>query len=181
MKTTLVLIFSMMTFLTLNSFGQDKKIAGLLENQANRTEIFNAILSDHNLMMEFMQAMKGNEHAMMMMKGNNPMMEKDGKMEMTPEQLVSQHEHQMMGHGDMMGMMKENPEMMRNMMGNMMDMCKQDSAMCSKMADMMTDSPEIMEMCMKKMKEKGMMGPDGKMKMKDTGGKSTGKEHNHQH
>lgn len=171
----------MMTVWVFNSPGQSKKVSSLLENQANRTEIFNAILSDHNLMMEFMQAMKGNEHAMMMMKGNNPMMEKDGKMEMTHEQLDRQHEHQMMGHGNMMGMMKENPEMMPKMMGNMMEMCEQDSSMCSKMADMMTDSPGMMEMCMKKMKEKGMMDPDGKMKMMNSGDKSTGKEHNHQH
>jgi hypothetical protein len=38
-----------------------------------------------------------------------------------------------------------------------------------------------MEMCMKKMKEKGMMGQDGKMKMMGSEGKSTGKEHTHQH
>ena len=177
---TLVFIFSMMTFLTLNSLGQDKKIAGLPENPEDRAEIFKAIVNDHGLMIEFMQAMKGNEHAMMM-KGHNPMMEKDGKMEMSHEQLDSQHEHQMMGHGDMMGMMKENPEMMQETMANMMDMCKKDSSMCSNMADMMTEHPEMMKMCMKKMKEKGMMGPDGKMKMKDTGGKSTGNEHNHQH
>lgn len=54
MKTQ-VLIFSMMAFLILKSFGQDKKIANLLENPEDRSEIFNLILSDHNLMMEFMQ------------------------------------------------------------------------------------------------------------------------------
>lgn len=171
----------MLTLLAFNSYSQNTDVKGLLDNQKTRTEIFNTIAGDHELMMDFMKVARENEHAMMMMKGNNPRMEKCGKMEMTHEQLDSQHEHQMMGHGDMIGMMKENPEMMQKMMGNMMDMCKQDSAMCNKMAAMMTDSPEMMEMCMKKMKEKGMMGPDGKMKMMQPEGKSTGKEHSHQH
>tara|TARA_R110002050_G_scaffold125855_1_gene246161 strand:- start:1933 stop:2088 length:156 start_codon:yes stop_codon:yes gene_type:complete len=47
-----------------------------MENPEGRAEIFNNILNNHELMMEFMQVMKGNEHAMMM-KGNNPIMEKN--------------------------------------------------------------------------------------------------------
>lgn len=161
---TLVFIFSMMTFLTLNSFGQDKKIANLLKNPENRIEIFNNILNNHEFMMEFMQSMQGNKHAMTMMQSNNEMMENKGGMGMNKD-----------------NKMKENPEMMQKMLGNMMDKCKQDSAACNKMTDMMTNHPEMMEMCIKKMKEKGMMDPDGKMKMMNSEGKSTGKEHNHQH
>jgi hypothetical protein len=32
------------------------------------------------------------------------------------------------------------------------------------MAEIMTEHPGMMQMCMQKMKEKGMMGADGKMK-----------------
>ena len=63
----------------------------------------------------------------------------------------------------MMGMIKDNPEMMQKMMGNMMQMCEKDTAMHSKIANMMTEHPEIMKMCLQKMKDKGMMGPNGKM------------------
>ncbi|MQY78095.1 MAG: hypothetical protein GH151_02700 [Bacteroidetes bacterium] len=49
------------------------------------------------------------------------------------------------------------------------------------MADMMTEHPQMMQMCMQKMKEKGMMGPDGKMKMMNSEGQSEKKEHNHNH
>lgn len=181
MKTS-VLIILMMTIWAFNSPGQSKKVTNLLKNKETRTEVFGNILNNHKFMMEFMEALKGNEYAQMMMEDNSQMMQKDREMEMTPAQIDRQHEHQMMGHGDMMmGMMKENPEMMQKMMGDMMDMCDQDSAMCSKMADTMTDHPQMMEMCMKKMKEKGMMGKDGMMKIMNSGNTTTGKEHSHQH
>ncbi|GAI70916.1 unnamed protein product, partial [marine sediment metagenome] len=124
-----------------------------------RAEIFNIILNDHELMIDFMKAMKGNKHAMIMMKENHQIMGNEGKMEMKS------------GH-QMMGMMKDNPEMMQKMMGNMMDMSEQDSTIRQKMADMMTEHPQMMQMCMQKMKEKGMMGPDGKMKMMNSEGQS---------
>lgn len=165
---TLALIFSMMTFLAINSFGQNADVKELLEKQETRTEIFNIILNDHELMMDFMKAMKGNKHAMIMMKENHQIMGNEGKMEMKS------------GH-QMMGMMKDNPEMMQKMMGNMMDMSEQDSTIRQKMADMMTEHPQMMQMCMQKMKEKGMMGPDGKMKMMNSEGQSEKKEHNHNH
>jgi len=62
-------------------------------------------------------------------------------------------------------------------MKNMMEMCEKDSAMRSHMANMMTEHPEMMKMCMQKMKEKGMMDSDGKMmNMED---KSNHDNHNH--
>jgi len=58
-----------------------------------------------------------------------------------------------------------------------MEMCEKDSAMRSHMANMMTEHPEMMKMCMQKMKEKGMMDSDGKMmNMED---KSNHDNHNH--
>nr|NQU90284.1 hypothetical protein [Bacteroidota bacterium] len=165
---TLAILFSMLVLLTFNGYSQNVDIKGLLDKPETRTEIFNTILNDHVLMTDFMKSMKGNEHAMMMMKENQQMMGNDGKMEMKDE-------HQMMG------MMKDNPEMMQKMMGNMMDMSEQDSTMRNKMADMMTEHPRMMQMCMQKMKDKGMMGPDGKMKMMDAENQSGNKEHHHQH
>ena len=177
----LIMLVSMMTFLSLNSPAQSKKVNRLLDKQETRTEIFNNILNNHELMMEFMQAMKGNEHAMMMMKSSSPMTGKSKDMGMNGD-------HPMMGNSNMMGSMKDNPEMMQKMMSNMMDQCQNDSVMCNKMADMMTDHPQMMKMCMQKMKEKGMMGTDGKMDMMKQENQSennnqsgTNEKHDHQH
>lgn len=145
------IIISLVTFLAFNSYSQDKNVKQLLDNEEIRTAVFTAIANNHELMNSFMEVAKDNEHAMMMIKGNKPMIEQSGKMEMTHKQLDSQHEHQMMGHGNKMGMVKENPVMM---LGTMMNMVKQDSAMYNKMADMMADSPEMMEMCMKMISDK---------------------------
>jgi hypothetical protein len=163
---TITILFSMLTLLAFNGYSQNTDVKGLLGNQETRTVIFNAIAGDHELMMDFMKVARQNEHGAMMMRnaGNSQMGEmeakKGGMMEMNDN-------HQMMG------MMKENPEMMQKMMGNMMDMCVQDSAMRSNMADMMAEHPKMM-------KEKGMMGSDGKVKMMHPG-KESGEKEEHEH
>jgi hypothetical protein len=174
MKTirTITTIFVAVLLLTVSGYSQNTDVKALLSKPETKTEVFNAILSDHQFMTEFMTAMKGNEHAMMMMQNNNQMM-------VNKEGTGMNKDNQMMGHGDMMEMMKDNPEMMMNMMGNMMDMCEKDSLMCTNMANMMTDHPEMMQMCMEKMNEKGMMGTDGKMKMMKPA--SSKIEHKHEH
>ncbi len=120
-------------------------------------------------MMEFMNEMKNNDHAMLMMKQNHSMMnqkeEGSSAMGVGHHMMELNNENQLMDHGAMMGMMKDNPEMMQKMMGNMMDMSEQDSTMRSKMSDMMIQHPQMMQVCMQKMKEQGMMGTDGKIKM----------------
>ena len=183
---TLALIISMMTLLTFNSMGQSKKINKLLDKPETRNEIFKTILNNQELTADFMKAMKGNKKAMMAMKKNHQMMGQNGKMEM-------KNTHQMMDHGKMMGMMranpemmqkmmsmmKANPEMMQKMMSMMMKMSKNDSTMHGKMATMMTKNPQMMQMCKQKMKEKGMMGKDGKMKIMNPENSKATKEHNH--
>ena len=150
----------MLTLLVFNVNGQNTDVKVLLENQETRTEIFNAIASDHHLMMDFMQVAKGNEHGAMMMR--NTENQQKQKMESKKGGMTEMNdEHQMMG------MMKDNPEMMQKMMRNMMQMCEKDTAMRSQMANMMTENPEMMKICMQKMKEKGMMHPDGKMMNKE--------------
>lgn len=70
---TIVLAISVFSVLSFNGYGQTNKATQLLKNKEERIETFNAILNNHELMVDFMDAMKGNEHAMMMMKGNNQM------------------------------------------------------------------------------------------------------------
>jgi len=116
MKTikTIRTIFVAVLLLTVNGYSQNTSVKALLDKPEAKNEVFNTILGDHQLMMEFMTAMKGNEHAMMMMQNNNAQMKgmkEKGEME------SSATEHKM-HQGEMMGMMKDNPEMMMNMMGN---------------------------------------------------------------
>ncbi|MFY9152716.1 MAG: hypothetical protein WAO52_11910 [Prolixibacteraceae bacterium] len=150
---TIILVISVITVLSFNGYSQTTKVSELLKNKETRNETFNAILNNHELMMDFMAAMKGNEHAMMMMKGNNQMMNDNGKSDM-------HQEYQNMNHDQMMSNMNENPEMMQKMMGNMMEMCEKDSAMRCKMADMMTQHPKMMNTMMQKMKGKDIKKMD---------------------
>jgi len=155
MKATTILI-SMLIVLVFNVNGQNTDVKGLLDSQETRMDIFNAIASDHQLMMDFMKVAQENEHgAMMISNAENHQMEimepkMDSMMEMN-------NEHQMMD------MMKDNPEMMQKMMGNMMEMCEKDSVMRGQMVNLMVEHSEIMKMYMQKMKETGMMNPDGEM------------------
>ena len=143
---TIVIIFSMLTLLTFNGYSQNVDVKGLLDKPETQTEIFNAIVGDHKLMMDFMNVVKENEHASMMMHERNHPMEKMKSKEGMSEMSGKPH---MMDQGEMMSMMKDNPEMM--------------------------------QMCMQKMKEKGMMGKDGKMKMMNSKVQSEKEEHNHNH
>jgi hypothetical protein len=56
-----------------------------------------------------------------------------------------------------------------------------DSTIRGKMADMMIQHSQLMQMCMQEMIEKGMIGPDGKMKMMNSKVQSEKEEHNRNH
>lgn len=110
----------------------------VLQNETTRQQVFEKITTDHELMTEFMNEMMNSEHAKMMMKGNAGM--KD----------------MMMGDGDIVQMMKDQPEMMHNMMSGMM----KDGQMMGHMMQMMNSagmmSDECLQSVMKMMGEKGM-------------------------
>ena len=112
---------------------QDKSAADLLKDDAKRTEIFKTILNDHQLMMEFMDAMKDNDHAMMMIQNN-------------PDIIGSPSVHgtEMSCDHHMMGMKNDNPEMMQNMKCNMMDMSGKDSTRCGNNREMMNEHHSMM-------------------------------------
>ena len=158
---TIILVISVITVLSFNGYSQTTKESELLKNKETRNETFNAILNNHELMMDFMAAMKGNEHAMMRMNDNGKMAMGQKHQMMNDNDKSDMHqEHQMMNHDQMMGMMQDNPEMMQKMMGNMMEMCEKDSAMRCKMADIMTQQPKIMNTMIQKMKGKDLKNMD---------------------
>lgn len=156
---TITTIFVAVLLLTVNGYSQNISVKALLNKPETKNEVFNTILGDHQLMMEFMTAMKGNEHAMMMMQNSNSQMigmKENGGME------TSSTNHNMQ-HGDMMGMMKSNPEMMKKMM----EVCMKDSAMRCTMVDMMTEQPEMMKSIKTKMVETEKMGLEKMHQTKD--------------
>ncbi len=116
----------------------------LLKDETTRNQMFDKIATDHEMMTGFIDVMMKNDHAKMMIKGNKGM--KD----------------MMMGDGNIMRMMKDQPEMMKSMMGEMM----KDGKMMGNMMKMMKEqgmmSEKCMESCMKMMEDKGMK-TDGKV------------------
>jgi hypothetical protein len=149
---TLVIILSMAGLLTLTSCSQKTDPNTLLKDDNTRTELFSAIVSNPQMMTQFMNTVKANKGAMQMMRGNKQMMGK------------------MMGGNGMMSMMKNNPEMMKNMskmmskdmeaMHLMMNNMMKDGNMMKMMVNMMNKNglmnKKSMESCLKIMKDKGM-------------------------
>jgi hypothetical protein len=136
---TLIMIISILGFITLGSCTQKIDISKLLENSETRSDVFEAIASDHDQMTSFMESMQSNEHAMQMMQGNHMMM---GNM--------------MKGSG--MHMMMKDSMMMYNLMGNMMKNEKMMGNMIQMMSNEGMMSSECMHDMMKKINDKDMNG-----------------------
>ena len=138
---TIIMIISILGFITLSSCTQKIDVSKLLDNAETRSEIFQAIASDHDQMMSFMESMQNNEHAMQMMQGNDMMM---GNM--------------MKGRG--IDMMMKDSIMMHNMMGNIMKNKKMMGNMMQMMNNEGMMSYECMQAMMKTMNGMGMMNQD---------------------
>jgi hypothetical protein len=102
----LVIIFSIVGFMTFSSCNQNTEASAMLENPETRNEIFDAIVGDDDMMTSFMEYVQGNDLAMQMMQGNNMMM------------------GNMMKGNDLQMMMKDGA-----MMGNMMQMMHKNGMM----------------------------------------------------
>jgi|TARA_R110002012_G_scaffold321647_1_gene550399 hypothetical protein len=137
MMRTAAIILLAIGLVSLSGCNQKTNPNAMLENSKTRTELFEAIASNHSYMTEFMDNMQGNDHAMQMMQGNQKMM---GTM--------------IQGQG--IQMMMKDSMMMKNMMQSMM----QDGKMIGNMMQMMHEkgmmSEDCMESCKKMMGDKGM-------------------------
>ena len=193
----LAILLVITPFWATNAFAQNQDIAGLLDNPETRTEIFHSILSHHQLMMDFMDAMKGNNHAMMMIRGDSTIMGNSSMMgtssmmgnssmmgsqsmagrHMNTENSMAMTENQTVMMHQMLTMMKENPELLDQMMGNMMDLCEKDSTQCGNLAEVMSEHPHLMMMGMQKVQDgkmennsatrMNMMNPEGSGMMQE--------------
>lgn len=130
---TLILIFSIIGLVTLNSCNQNFDSKAVLDNPETRNELFKTIYDNHEYMTAFMDNMSTSDHAMQMMQGNTAMMKT------------------MMNESGMQMMMTDST-MMKSMMNN--------GQMMSQMIQMMHQhgiiSTECMNDCMKNMSNKGM-------------------------
>jgi len=103
-----------------------------LQNDKNRKELYQTIISDSIKFSEFLEVAANNkETQMLMMKYQMKMME-DGKM---MEMMKDNPEIKKMMMKNMMEKMQKNPEMMRNMMEKMMEMMQENPEMMYKMKD----------------------------------------------
>lgn len=126
------------TLLLMVSCNETVNIDQVLKDENTRQQVFNKIATDHEMMTNFMEVMMKDNHAMMMMKGNQDMKDR------------------MMGESRMMEMMKDKPDVMHNMMGEMMKDGKMMGHMMKMMKDQGMMSEECMEYCIKTMEDKGM-------------------------
>ncbi len=160
---TLIVIFSLMALVTLNSCNQKTDIKAMLDNTETRNKIFNDISGNHQLMTAFMENMQNDDHAMQMMQGNKIMMGN-------------------MMKGDGMQMMMKDSMMMQNMMHSMM----KDGKMMGNMMEMMHANgmmtEDCMKSCMKIMGDKGMnmMGKE-MMNDKEMKNQTSDEEHSEHH
>jgi hypothetical protein len=168
---TIALILLIVPLWVSSGLAQDNNITGLLNKEGTRMEIYNAILNDHNLMSKFIDAIKHNDHAMMMMNenfhnpansngmGNGSMMDRSSMMgneHLNESRTGSSHHMNGMTNGNemmnqMIGIMKENPQMMPQIMGRMMDISESDSTLYKNMVEVMREHQHVRNMGMQKM------------------------------
>jgi len=143
---TLLIILSLIGFVSLNSCMQETNPQALMETHESRTEVYNTIAQNDDYMTEFMANLQNDENAMEMMQGNNKMMGS-------------------MIKGENMQMMMKDSTMMHSMMGTMMDDGKMMGTMMKMMHEKGMMSEDCMESCSKMMGEKGMDMSAGKAGM----------------
>ncbi len=179
----LTLIIATIAFITLSSYKQQDKIDQLLQKQDTRQEVFNKILNNRELMIDFMNAMHGNQQATMMWNRNHRHMQ-NNRMDTTNNYSMMGHNSMMggyygnhmmgsantndndnhnstMGYGPMMNQMMNNPNLMREFMTNMMNTYGQDSTFVNNMAKIMANHPQLMNRAMHDYNQNGTMGMNG--------------------
>jgi len=105
----------------------------VLSKSDSRMKIMANIAGDHEMAKEMLDAIMNGEHGKMLMH----------------ERMKTMMENKSM----MTKMMKDDPEMKKQMMSGVMETVKADTSMMSQMCKSMMNNPEMMEM-MQKMKEK---------------------------
>ncbi len=129
---------------------REASVQQVMENEAQRQEVYSMIIDNPEMHKEMMQVMR--EHKMEGMMGDGGMMGKD---------------HHMMG-GDSAMHMKGGMDhsKMQGMMQQMTAACAQDSANCNMMTKMMMNNRPMMMQMMQQMHKGGMMDDACMQRMK---------------
>ena len=121
LATALIMVFA--------SCQPSTDVTQTLSKPDTRKEMMDKIANDSSMSKEMMGAMINSQNGKMMMQ---------------------QHQTMMMGdNSSMMKMMKENPDMMHNMIMNMMEACKNDTTMMSGICKAMMGNKPMMDMMQK--------------------------------
>ncbi len=91
----LMIILVLMAFISIKSYSQNANVTALLNAPETRTEIFNAIVENKELMTEFMKNLRNNQQAMSMM-AKDGMMSNEGKMDMKQDHKMMKNDCGMM-------------------------------------------------------------------------------------
>jgi len=196
---TIVLFVVMIPLMGMSALAQNPDVQKLMDNKEAREEIYQTIMNNHNMMMEFLGDIQDNDHAKAMlqqhhamyesgtgnpqgnMMGNNQNMmgnnQNNQNMMGNSQHMMGNSQHMMgnnqnnqnmMGNNQymmgmsqeniqrmnqMMGYFNDNPELVPRMMGNMMDMCVNDSTLCEPMAEVMSQHPHMMKLGEQKMQQ----------------------------
>ncbi|MCQ0110063.1 hypothetical protein [Zhouia amylolytica] len=142
MKTKIGFCLAFIMTMVLLGCAQEKNVQAdeMLKDETKQNEIMTAIVEDHEMMMNMMDHIKKNDHAMQMMRGDSVMM------------------YDMMQGNQMVDLMRGSPKMMGTMMQYMMKMATEDTTACKAMGSMMMGNEHMMRMMQDLMHEKGMMG-----------------------
>lgn len=136
MKTFLIIIV-MFGLVSFTGTGSTTNTDELLNDQQTRTEIFNTIQNNHEFMTEFMQQLEGNPQAMMTWQGNT----------------------QFMNQKYMLNLMQNHPEVMQQLMNNIISLSAKDSTWTNDMINQMVQYPQMWQIMGSYMS--GMMGTNG--------------------
>ena len=166
----LTLIITMIAFITLSSYTEKDNVDQLLQKKDRRNEVFNKIMNNRELMLDFMNVMHGNQQAMMMWNQNYRHMQNNGTGTNNNYSMMGRgymmggnygnhmmgsantghnnNYNQNMGYGRMMNRMMNNPQLMQRFMTNMMNNYGQDSTFVNNMAKIMARNPQLMNRAM---------------------------------
>lgn len=137
MKTLKTLLFATALLSLFASCNSSSSQTRVLSNQETRKEIMGTIANDSTMSKEMIETMMNNENGSMMMYNQQMMMIQD--------------------HGSMMKMLKDNPNMMQNMMSGMIETTKGDSLRMSEMINKMMQNPQMRQMMQNRTGSNGMM------------------------
>lgn len=157
MKTLQKITFVALLFTLFSSCQTDGDVTQILSKPETRKEIMDSIANNSEFSQEMIETIWNSKNGRTMMQGNGKMM---GRF--------------MGNHEGMMNMFRNNPEMMQNLITDMMDAAKTDSSMISLMSDVIMRNPQMMSRMNRMNNMQGGNGNMNKLDRMNNGGMNNG-------